>query len=170
MGNMRGAAVAMSLIGGLKNAQNERRNILAKRTEQSQNNEMFKIDKQMATLDLKKRQQQGQLDDIGYKVASERLGTLFKAFDAQSKAEGMMINDAESKNKGQIDMFDASLTKMIESFMPKAGPIDLSKKPQKASVNQELVYEINQIVSTGNGKYRIVDFDEDGEPLVEKAE
>lgn len=125
MGSMRGAAFAVSLINGLKSAKEERRNILVKQAEQKKKDEMYKIDKQVAELDLKKRRQQGELDDIGYKVASERLGTLFKAFDARSKAQTMMIDDAESKNRGNILAIDSDLKKLVNSFMPKAGPIDL---------------------------------------------
>lgn len=98
MGRMRGAAVAVSLINGLKGAQKERRDILAKQAEQKQKNEMFDLNKQMAELNLKKARQEGQINDAVFENKMGWLKAVNKANKSKSELFDKISMNAENKN------------------------------------------------------------------------
>ncbi len=153
---MQGTGLALALTRRLRQAKEERRNIDIKESEQKRKDEIYKIDKQTADLNLKKRKQQGELDDLGYKIASQRVSTLYKAFKAKSDADNMMIGEAKTKNRMATESMSGDLKKLINSYMPDAGPIDLSfdtKEDKPTTVDKVLGTLENGGVTDSSGYF-----------------
>lgn len=98
MGSARGAGIAIGLINGLKERQQERENIMLKRAENQRETELFDLKKQKLENDLAIQKNKGLISEEIYENKTAWLKAANKVQKAKNDMTTKLFSQAENKN------------------------------------------------------------------------